>query len=554
MHSGDNLSVLTKRERDVLTLIGYGLSSKEIAERLHRSIKTVNTHRSALGRKLGVSNRVQLARIAVHAGLVPSDPGSRDQEASHDHLPLQAERDSACLKILSLLDDQIGPLTGTGFFRKCVRKLVEVLQLKCAYIAELIDDGERMRSLAAWSEHGPIHTIEHDLSCLQWTMRTNKGVLFARSDARDVFPFIVPLVDSELDSYMATPLLDPRGTIIGLIAIGDDKPLDLLPGVELILTVLATRASTELQRTRDEQAYRDTASLLKAQHRAVPTPAYLWKIHGEDAVLEDYNDAAVASTDRQIGMLVGTTARELFEARPDVLEDFSRIIASRHTLSRRMPDILRTIGEPSDVILHYVFIAPAWIIVHTENITDDKRVERLIQRSEKEFQEQIEERTIQLRQEITSLRRLLDQAKRTEDLLRTGDSVFREVLEAASDGVLVCDRAGRIRIVNEQLANMFGYRRDELTDQPIEVLLPERFRLRHIKLRDAYMSQPRIRLMENYDQLPGYRKDGSEFEVEISLNPVRSDRDLCVLCTVRKATVLRPSDEVSTHDVALQRG
>ncbi len=60
MHSGDNLSVLTKRERDVLTLIGYGLSSKEIAERLHRSIKTVNTHRSALGRKLGASNRVEL--------------------------------------------------------------------------------------------------------------------------------------------------------------------------------------------------------------------------------------------------------------------------------------------------------------------------------------------------------------------------------------------------------------------------------------------------------------------------------------------------------------
>jgi PAS domain S-box-containing protein len=210
-----------------------------------------------------------------------------------------------------------------------------------------------------------------------------------------------------------------------------------------------------------------------------------------------------------------------------------------------MPDILRTIGEPSHVILHYAFIAPAWIIVHTENITDDERVERLIQRSEHELQEQIEERTIQLRQENTSLRRLLDQAKRTEDLLRTGDSVFREVLEAATDGILVCDSDGRIRIVNEQLANMFGYRRDELTDQPIEVLLPEQVRTRHIKLRDAYMSQPRVRLMETRNRLPAHRKDGSEFEVEISLSPVRSDRDLCVLCTVRKATALRPSDETS---------
>ncbi|CAG1004437.1 Oxygen regulatory protein NreC [Phycisphaerales bacterium] len=68
-----SLSVLTTREMEILKLIGLGLSSAEIARRLDRSVKTVEWHRVSLGDKLGVTNRVELARIAIGAGLVGVD-------------------------------------------------------------------------------------------------------------------------------------------------------------------------------------------------------------------------------------------------------------------------------------------------------------------------------------------------------------------------------------------------------------------------------------------------------------------------------------------------
>lgn len=63
------LSILTDREREILALIGEGLSTADIAKRLHRTTKTIEWHRAALGEKLNVTNRIQLARIAIHNGL-----------------------------------------------------------------------------------------------------------------------------------------------------------------------------------------------------------------------------------------------------------------------------------------------------------------------------------------------------------------------------------------------------------------------------------------------------------------------------------------------------
>jgi PAS domain S-box-containing protein len=78
--------LLTAREREVLALIAEGLTVPEIARRLHRSRKTIETHRLSLGRKLGVDNRVKLARLAIQAGVAPLDvrgdetPPSRETE------------------------------------------------------------------------------------------------------------------------------------------------------------------------------------------------------------------------------------------------------------------------------------------------------------------------------------------------------------------------------------------------------------------------------------------------------------------------------------------
>ncbi|CAN5677287.1 hypothetical protein BH11PLA1_BH11PLA1_23200 [soil metagenome] len=68
---GQRVAQLTPRELEVLKMIGQGMSTQQVAGHLFRTVKTIEAHRAALGRKLGVSNRVQLARIAIQAGLVP---------------------------------------------------------------------------------------------------------------------------------------------------------------------------------------------------------------------------------------------------------------------------------------------------------------------------------------------------------------------------------------------------------------------------------------------------------------------------------------------------
>ena len=107
------LKDLTPREREVLDLIGQGLSTANIANRLHRSQKTVKSHRLALGRKLGVSNRVELARIAIEAGLAPLDnlPGMSKQATNRQLPDAIAQREQA-QAALRAIDAGISMATG----------------------------------------------------------------------------------------------------------------------------------------------------------------------------------------------------------------------------------------------------------------------------------------------------------------------------------------------------------------------------------------------------------------------------------------------------------
>ncbi len=100
------------------------------------------------------------------------------------------------------------------------------------------------------------------------------------------------------------------------------------------------------------------------------------------------------------------------------------------------------------------------------------------------------------------------------------DARYRELVESAPDGIIVTDRTGTIRVVNRQAERMFGYARDQLIGQRIEMLIPSRFRERHPSHIRTYETAPRSRPMGSGLDLYGRRSDGSEFPVEISLSPI----------------------------------
>jgi len=126
---------------------------------------------------------------------------------------------------------------------------------------------------------------------------------------------------------------------------------------------------------------------------------------------------------------------------------------------------------------------------------------------------------------------------------RRAADTFRVLLESAPDGFIGVDRDGRISVVNSQAEQMFGYTREELLGATVEDLIPARMRQRHEAHREGYARTPQVRPMGARGvELIARRKDGTEFPVEISLSPIRTERGLLTATIIRDVTERRKAE------------
>jgi PAS domain S-box-containing protein len=125
--------------------------------------------------------------------------------------------------------------------------------------------------------------------------------------------------------------------------------------------------------------------------------------------------------------------------------------------------------------------------------------------------------------------------------------MFRQLLESAPDGMVITNHDGRIVLVNRMVETLFGYDRTELLGEPVEILIPERFRHDHVGLRNGYFAKPTSRPMGSGMTLYARRKDGSEFPAEISISPMQSEDGVFVTTAVRDFTRQKHIEEALEH-------
>lgn len=140
---------------------------------------------------------------------------------------------------------------------------------------------------------------------------------------------------------------------------------------------------------------------------------------------------------------------------------------------------------------------------------------------------------------------LLGFAKVTRDISghQAAEQRFQQVVESAPSAMVMINTQGTIEMVNTQTERIFGYDRDDLLGKRVEILLPDRFRQHHPHLREAFFANPKSRPMGAGRDLYGRRQDGSEFPIEIGLNPIETDEGTKVLSVIIDLSARKRQEE-----------
>ncbi|MEO0514269.1 MAG: LuxR C-terminal-related transcriptional regulator [Planctomycetota bacterium] len=242
---------MTQREQQVLAMIGRGYSIPKIAEKLFRSQKTIETHRQSLGRKLGASNRVELARIAIQVGLAPLDvAGTRGSELHHD-VRQQLGVDAHAAGVVSAIESACASVVDLAYGQALCESLTSSLGVTGAALMQWDDEGVAVRSLAWWYRGAWVDEATIEVA----------GTACETYFAQDVFRIdhhegcgCPGLTDSEamgIRGCMGCRLDDPlTQESVGVLMVFSDQSADFEPVVETAMRVCAVRASGELSRVR----------------------------------------------------------------------------------------------------------------------------------------------------------------------------------------------------------------------------------------------------------------------------------------------------------------
>ena len=145
---------------------------------------------------------------------------------------------------------------------------------------------------------------------------------------------------------------------------------------------------------------------------------------------------------------------------------------------------------------------------------------------------------------IFGVARDITERKKAEETLRQSQEMFEGLFQSSPDAIVTVGQQGKIMRVNTQVEEMFGYSGEELTGQPVEILIPERFRAAHPAFRREYQAAPQRRPMGKSLNLYGLRKNRTEFPVDIMLSPLKMEEGWLTIAVVRDVTEHKQAEEI----------
>lgn len=306
------------------------------------------------------------------------------------------------------------------------------------------------------------------------------------------------------------------------------------------------------QRKQTEQALRTSEDRFAKAFRASPDALVIVRL--SDGRILEANEAwehlfgysraeMLAHTAAELGLVVDPAAGA------QVME---RLRASR-SLRNDEAEIKTKSGEIRQVSLSAEFIevdGEECVLAILHDITERKRTEEKLKAAKENLEQRVKERTNQLELTNQALHTEIVERQRTEAALRASRAEFEAFLQSAPDAIVSVDGQGKIMLVNSQTERMFGYAREELLGNSVELLLPDRYRTNHVVHRTEYTDHPTTRPMGIGLDLAGRRKDGTEFPVEISLSPVQPGDGTLVMSIIRDITERRRGEEELARQTA----